>query len=352
MNTNKLAHRLESPKPQSSFSPDDLVDRILPGCADQPVECSPEADAPGSQVAEIAVTTDAPTEIAPQPASHLSSTVSKKGKNVFAWLIHLPDDRCTFATKKCKQICFAKHGNLLWHYTKYAENYEFSKSAHFVEEMAGEIRRKAALANGKQIAVCLHGKGEFYNLQNLTNWRKIIERTADIPTVHYFVYTRSWISKKYRATLDEMARDLPRIRINLSVDSDNARQYGVPDRIGDGLITWLAETDADLPPAGAAVDIVFRNAAQKNLPPAESLGGFRICPNETHLYFSRRGRKAKDEPSRITCSECRLCINRSFAVWDKLKCHYRRDDTPSGSAPVVQPNRDDSHAQVPDQVAS
>ena len=325
--------------------------RMLAG-ADQPVECSPAADAPGTQVAEVAITTSAPTEIVSLPLAHLSTNVAKKGKRVLASLIRLPYDRCPFATEKCKRICFAKRGNFIWHIPKYEANYEFTKSPNFVEEMTGEICRNPDLAKGKQVAICLHGKGEFYSLEYLTNWREIIERTADIPTVHYFVYTRSWISPEYQAALDAMARDLPRIRINLSVDSDNASKYGMPSRIGDGLITWLAETDADLPPAGAAVDIVFRNTAQKDLPPAESLGGFRVCPNETHLYFSRPGRKAKDEPVRITCSECRLCINRSFAVWDKLKGHYRRDDTPSGSAPVVQLNRDDSHAQVPDQVAS
>jgi len=300
----------------------------------------PLAEGIGTAVARtLGITTDAPTtvpsvvEITSPPPAHLSRDVSKKGRRVLAFLIRLPKDCCPFSTDICRRLCFAKHGRVRWYFARYDANYEFTKSDRFVDAMVAEIRREAELADGEWIAVCIHGKGEFYNLRYLSSWRTIMQRTADIPNLHYFVYTRSWVSPMFRAALDEMANALPNVRLNLSVDPDNARQYGIPARIGDGLVTWLAETDAALPPAGATVDIIFRNTAQRKLPPAEFLEGFRVCPNEAHLFFSP---KTTTKLVRITCSECRLCIDRSCAEWDRLKATYRRNDDHCGSAPATQ----------------
>ena len=275
------------------------------------------------------------------PPTHLSGDVSKKGDGVLAWLIRLPGDRCPFATPTCSRLCYAKHGFFPKHADLHDENYAFAKSDRFVEDMAGEIRRAAGMADGQILSVCLHGKGEFFSLPYLRRWREIIERTSDCGGLRYYAYTHAWTQQDYHSELDAIAKDFPNVRINLSADRDNSREHGVPERIGDGLVTWLAETDSDLPPVGAPVDLVFRSTLQRNLPPAETLGGFRVCPNEAHLFWSRRGGKPvmqDGKPLRITCGECRLCIDRSAAEWDKVKNGFRSGGPDGGGASDEAPS--------------
>jgi hypothetical protein len=99
-------------------------------------------------------------------------------------------------------------------------------------------------------------------------------------------------------------------------------KYGLPQRIGDGLLFHLAETDTDMPAAG--VDVVVRNLRVRNHPPMERLGVL-VCPNESGLYIAKTDgvpviKKGKTIP--IRCQDCRICIDRGLAGWEKVKHRY------------------------------
>ena len=259
------------------------------------------------------------------PTNHLSGSVSKKGAGVLTWFIRIKNDQCPGSTPKCFRCCYARQNNCRLNNARHDQNFAFCKHDDFVEQMEAEIRYAATQANGKTIAVSLHGRGDLFSIPYLLKWQKVMELTADCQNLVYYVYSRMWIFDEYRTELESIGRNFTNVRINLSADEDNARDHGIPSRIGNGRISWLAETDTDLPPEGADVDIVFRNTAQRRLPPAEFLDGFRVCPNESRLFFSSGSSKPNDKPERITCGECRLCIDRSFTDWDEIKDKHRLD---------------------------
>ena len=122
-----------------------------------------------------------------------------------------------------------------------------------------------------------------------------------------------------------MVADCRNVRIHLSVDREMIAERGVPKRIGDGLLVYLAETDADIPPPGA--DLVVRNLRIKNHPPMERLGGVLVCPNESGLYIAKNEndgvpviRNGKTIP--IRCQDCKICTDRTIAGWECVKHRY------------------------------
>lgn len=254
----------------------------------------------------------------------LSNSVSKKGTNVLAWSIGMPHNKCPFASDICRQYCYASTGQFTFHFERYAENYEFTTMPEFVETMTTEIVQFAESHPDEQISVAIHEKGEFDSIPYLGKWVEVISATKDLTNVTYFIYTRSWVSPPFRKALEELAGNHNNVRINLSTDSDMTAKFGVPSRIGDGLITYLAETDADLPPAG--VNLVFRNLRVRHDSPMERLGDALVCPYESKLYigFNKDGRPSlgNDTCKPIRCMECRLCIDRSLDEWEKVKERY------------------------------
>ena len=255
----------------------------------------------------------------------LSRHVRKKGDRVLSFSIAMPGDKCPFASDLCARLCYAKRGQHRLHYEKYASNYEFTQDKGFVETMCEEIRRVAEAWPQTKLAVCVHEKGELYSLQYLRKWRQAFEATADLPNVRHYVYTRAWISPRFRKELEAIAKSPGNVRINLSTDREMVKKHGMPERIGDGLVTYLAETDEDLPPEGA--DLVLRNSGQRSLPPLDSLGGVTVCPNESRLHFAIRddghALLTKGKPVRIRCDECRLCIDRSLPEWRAIESRHR-----------------------------
>lgn len=265
----------------------------------------------------------------------LSNSVSKKGNRVLAWSVGMPNNKCPFASKVCSQYCYASTGQFTFHFERYAENYEFTMMPEFVETMTTEIVQFAESHPDEQISVAIHEKGEFDSIPYLGKWDEVISATKDLTNVTYFIYTRSWVSPPFRKALEELAKNHSNVKINLSVDSDMVAKYGVPKRIGNGLITYLAETDADVPPAG--VDLVFRNLRMPHKGSLERLGDALVCPYEAKLYIGRDKKhgtpaleKGKCKP--IRCMECRLCIDRSLEEWEKVKGDYA--GTP-GQAPAL-----------------
>ena len=256
--------------------------------------------------------------------SRLSNSVSKKGSRVLAWSIGMPHNKCPFASDICRQYCYASTGQFTFHFERYAENYEFTTTPEFVETMTTEIVQFAENHPNETISVAFHEKGEIYTVEYLGKLDQVISATRDLTNVTYFIYTRSWVSPPFRKALEELAQKHNNVRVNLSTDSDMTAKFGVPSRIGDGLITYLADTDADLPPAG--VNLVFRNLRVRHDSPMERFGGALVCPYEAKLYIAKNKdgtpalEKGKCKP--IRCQECRLCIDRSLDEWEKVKGDY------------------------------
>lgn len=105
-------------------------------------------------------------------------------------------------------------------------------------------------------------------------------------------------------------------------------KLGMPKPTRNGLITYLAETDEDLPPPG--IDLVFRNLRIRHNDPMERLGGALVCPYESKLYvaLNKDGTPALERGRcrPIRCQECRLCIDRSLDEWEAIK--HRHAGTP------------------------
>ena len=268
--------------------------------------------------------------------SMLSNSVSKKGNRVLAWSIGMPNNKCPFASRVCSQYCYASTGQFTFHSERYAENYAFTAMPEFVETMATEIVQFTENHPNETVSVALHEKGEIFSLEYLGKWEEIISATEDLTNLNYFIYTRAWRSEPFRTALEKLAGKHNKVRINLSTDSDMTAKFGVPMRIGDGLITYLAETDEDIPCAG--VDLAFRNLRMRHDSPMERLVDVLVCPYESKLYvaINKNGTPAlaNGRCRPIRCQECRLCIDRSLDEWEKVKGDYA--GTP-GQEPVHKP---------------
>lgn len=256
--------------------------------------------------------------------SRLSNTVSKKGSRVLAWSIGMPNNKCPFASDICRRYCYADTGQFTFHFERYAANYEFTTMPEFTETMTTEIVQFAEHHPDEAVSVALHEKGEIYSIPYLNKWEQVISSTHALTNLNFFIYTRAWRSEPFRTALDELAARHNHVRINLSTDSDMVAKYGVPARIGAGLVTYLAETDDDIPPAG--VDLVFRNLRMRHNDSMERLGGALVCPYESKLYIAHNKggspalERGKCRP--IRCQECRLCIDRSPDDWETVKGRY------------------------------
>ena len=256
--------------------------------------------------------------------SWLSNTVSKKGCNVLAWSIGMPNGKCPFASDICRQYCYASTGQFLFHDKRYAENYELTTKPEFVETITTEIVQYVENHPEQQVSVAIHEKGEIYSKDYLGKWEEIISATENLTNLNYFIYTRAWRNEEFRTALEEMSAKHSNVRINLSTDSDMVAKLGMPKPIGNGLITYLAETDEDLPPPG--IDLVFRNLRVRHNTPLEHLGDALVCPFESKLYVAlgkdRTPSLEKGKCKPIRCMECRLCIDRSLEEWEKVKGDY------------------------------
>lgn len=254
----------------------------------------------------------------------LSNSVSKKGSNVLAWAIGMPNNRCPFASDICRRYCYADTRQFTFHFERYAENYELTTMPEFVETITTEIVQFAESHPDEQISVAIHEKGEIYSIPYLNKWEQVISSTQDLTNLNFFVYTRAWRSEPFRTALEELSAKHSNVRVNLSTDSDMVAKFGIPKPIGNGLVTYLAETDEDIP--GAGIDLVFRNLRFRHNAPMERLGGALVCPYESKLYISRNKdgtpalERGKCRP--IRCQECRLCIDRSPNDWETVKGRY------------------------------
>ena len=115
----------------------------------------------------------------------LTNCTTKKGPAVWSWAISHPGKRCPFATSICARWCYAQAGQFPLHEERYVENYEFTKSPDFAATMLAELDWIAG--RSKSLAyVCLHEKGDFYDLQYLRAWGSVIRRAQEHPNLRVY----------------------------------------------------------------------------------------------------------------------------------------------------------------------
>jgi len=231
---------------------------------------------------------------------------------------------CPFASEVCSKLCYAKVGQFPLNAARYQSNYDATMDVGFADRASREIQELALRNASRRISVCAHEKGEFYSLQYLRQWGRVIREARSLSNLSFFIYTRSWISPAFRKELDSIAAECRNAQINLSTDHAMNEKWGVPKRVGDGMVVHLAETDNEVLPAG--IDLVLRNLRVPKHTPTERLGGVMVCPNESGLYISKVDGMPvikSGKTIRIRCQDCcRLCIDRGFDQWEKVKNNY------------------------------
>ena len=103
----------------------------------------------------------------------------------------------------CAVPCYAQQGAYRWKpvYQKHEANLKLTKTDRFVVLMHSEIETKArsAAKQGKTIAIRIHDSGDFYSLNYLMDWVRIIKAN---PTVQFYAYTKMVpLFKRLRLTL-------------------------------------------------------------------------------------------------------------------------------------------------------
>lgn len=129
----------------------------------------------------------------------LEYTGRKNGCFLFAF--GLPAVKtCPFAGE-CKKVCYASVGNFGFPAVKnrLQDNLEFSKSKTFVEDTIAELKALVKFANGIPVVIRLHDSGDFYNVDYVKAWFKIMKA---VPEVQFYAYTKSF-------TLIEAAGTVP-----------------------------------------------------------------------------------------------------------------------------------------------
>lgn len=152
----------------------------------------------------------------------LSEPNSKLGS---IWNFSIPAvTACPGATEACLKSCYARRGNYIFPAIQnfFLRNYEGTKEAGFVNEMADLILKKGCRV------FRIHGAGDFYDATYIRNWIKVITRVNDRLArtgeyCRFYFYTRSWRVKKLLPAVRELSR-LPHVHAWLSTD----RTSGAP----------------------------------------------------------------------------------------------------------------------------
>jgi hypothetical protein len=167
---------------------------------------------------------------------------------------------CKGSSKWCEKNCYAKKGFFIRYDAAsnlYRSNYIASLKPDFVARAVDEINRS------RKKLVRIHVSGEFYSIDYIKKWGKIIH---SCPTKEFYVYTRMWRFKAYREALEELRKE-PNINVLASTD-ETMRRHPPVDWCEAGI--------------GDTHDVVAK-----------------YCQYQT---------------SGITCNSCRICVNGKVSV--------------------------------------
>lgn len=111
---------------------------------------------------------------------------------------------CPFAGQCAKENgCYAKNVPYTW--SNVAQAYEnrlaATQTSNFIELISKELlpKLKTAIRQGKQLVIRIHDSGDFYSVQYLDKWLKIIQA---FPMVQFYAYTKSvpMFKRKFKNT--------------------------------------------------------------------------------------------------------------------------------------------------------
>ena len=209
----------------------------------------------------------------------------KLGKGIYAFSIDR-EHSCLWKSEVCRQICYGGWNRPSWlpSLIRYLTYYTLTLLAHFAADMI------AALEGLHPVACRIHNVGDFYSVNYVRKWLKIVRARPD---VMFFAYTRAWTSPELVAALRQFAA-LPNMTLFLSLDRSMPYDQ-IPSELAHLPRAWLAVNDDDIPPSHLHVNLVFRNLREE-LTRLEDLNHFgaMVCPAET-------GR------GKTTCDKCKFC---------------------------------------------
>lgn len=101
---------------------------------------------------------------------------------------------CPYATKMCKEFCYAKKAEKLYKAVlpSRSANLESSKSGYFYSDMTDIITRKLSKMRQEKMVIRIHESGDFYNKSYALKWLAIADHFADDPRVTFICYTKSF----------------------------------------------------------------------------------------------------------------------------------------------------------------
>ncbi len=198
-------------------------------------------------------------------------------------------ETCPGRSKLCEKVCYAAKGlyNMPSVQEVYTANWEFAKSAAFVDRMVQEIEDKRIRL------MRIHASGDFKTAAYANKWMQIVKRAKH---TRFFVYTRSWRVPEIASVLWSMSR-LSNMALWLSCD----KETGSPPKWHSVRLAYMSTSDEDMPQF--PVDLVFRDNDSTPMV-RDPVSGTLVCPYEQGIERSVK----------ITCSSCQLCFNKARMI--------------------------------------
>lgn len=92
---------------------------------------------------------------------------------------------------QCAKGCYAQAGAYVWSNVSQAYEWRLAQSltANFAESLQKELapKIKTALRQQKQLVIRIHDSGDFYNVEYIRKWLKVMQLN---PTVIFYAYTK------------------------------------------------------------------------------------------------------------------------------------------------------------------
>jgi len=143
-------------------------------------------------------------------------TNTKLGKGIAGF--SLPAiSTCPGRTALCEGICYATSGFFRFRNvrTSLQRSLKAAGDDGFATIISSEISRRRSIK-----AVRIHPAGDFYSVEYINKWIKIV---TDNPNTSFWAYTRSWRVPKLVPGLKELG-ELPNIELFASIDEESGRQ--------------------------------------------------------------------------------------------------------------------------------
>lgn len=127
-----------------------------------------------------------------------------------------PVTTCPGKTELCEKICYGLHGQFTLPNVieALARRYELSQADSFVGDMIGEVYKLHLPLIKGLYPYRLHEVGDFYSLDYILKWDKII---SACPGVTFYGYTRAWRDPELLPALEEL-RLYPNLILHASID--------------------------------------------------------------------------------------------------------------------------------------